>query len=65
MLKKIANAPFGMYILRLAWIYLHLLPEYSDMYIHRSDIPRILIAPYKIQKILSSIYLVGIIHEQF
>ena len=52
LLEEITNTPFCMYIFWLARAGLNLLSQSSDMDIHRPDIPRIVIAPYQIQKIL-------------
>ena len=46
--EKIANPPFCMYVIRFARILFNLLTQTSYMYIYRSYIPRILIAPYNI-----------------
>ena len=60
----ITDPPFSMHIPGLAWIALDLLPQPSDMHIHSAHIPRIFIAPNKIEQILSAIYLIGMMHKQ-
>ena len=41
-----------------------LLSETSDMHIHSSDIPRILVTPYKIEQILPAVYFIRIIDQK-
>ena len=53
-----------MYVFRLTWFRLDLLSQPSDMYINGTCIPRIVIAPDQIQKILSAVYLVRIQHQK-
>ena len=54
-----------MYIFRLTGIGLDLFSQAADMYIYGTDISRIFIAPYDIQKIFSAVYLVRIKYKEF
>ena len=64
-LEIVAHTPFGVYIFRLTGIGLDLFSQAADMYIYGTDISRIFIAPYDIQKIFSAVYLVRIEYQQF
>ena len=58
MLEIISDAPFGVYILRVARIYLNLFSQSPDMYIYGTDISRIFITPDNVEQILSAVHLV-------
>ena len=66
MLEIITHSPLCVNVFRLAGILLDLLSQTSDMYIHRSYVSRILIAPYKYSTRFSLLYtLLGFMHEKF
>ena len=54
-----------MHILWITWMALNFLPQAADMYIDSSCIPRIIIAPDKIQKLLSAVHFILIQRKQF
>ena len=58
MLEIISDAPFGVYILRVARIYLNLFSQSPDMYIYGTHISRIFITPDNVEQILSAVHLV-------
>ena len=64
MLEIISDAPFGVYILRFTWIGFNLLTETADMYIHSTYITRILISPYNVQQVLTTVNLIRIKYQK-
>ena len=54
-----------MYIFGLARVGLDLFAETTDMYVHSSDISRILISPNDIQKVLTAVNFVRVEHQKF
>ena len=61
----VADAPFRMYILRVAWFAFDLFTQTADMYVNSSDIARIIITPDRIEKLFTAVYLIRMNHEQF
>ena len=60
----ITYTPFCMYILRVAWILLYLLPKPSYMYVHRPRITRVLVSPDDVQEVLSAVHFIRILSKK-
>ena len=61
---EITNTPLRIDIVRVAGIFLHLFPEAAHMNIHSTEIPWILISPYKIQKLFPAVYFIRSLHQK-
>ena len=58
-LEIITNSPLSMHVFRLGGPGFDLLPQTSDMHVHRTLVAGVIIAPDQLKELFSRIYLVG------